>query len=313
VKKFSPEVMAFVGHMRSSGDNYSDETIQRYADWLSRVEEIIKPKTLKEFTEDNWIALNNWCIEEEFSWAYVYGLKGALKKYWLYCKINIVKQKPWFKLPKKKGYKNIEKAYNREVDKEKLVKDIEKVFATIYDYPLDKIAPNEEVAIRNKVIFILNYFCATRRGEIKRMLIEDLDFHTKKVIIRDSKGSQIVDIPVTENKFWVVMQKYLNDIGRSNGSLFVATRGKNQGKTMHKNTVSKIVKDVGFMVYGKNMWSHFLRFFRGSELGIILPPDQLQRYLRHKNITTTMKFYRSKGLIDREMMKNLKQKEGDAF
>ena len=312
------EIVKFSSYLRSSGDSYSDETIERYVDSLRRVADVTGVETFKSFSEKEWFKLNDWLAKDEAgrskSWGYNYGLKVALKKYWTYLRLNIIKNKPFFKLPKKKDYKSVEVAYKKSQVKDKLIENLEHEFKKIYsaDLTTDRPNANPKIASRNKAMFIMGYFAAARRGEVHRMLVDDLDFEGHKVVIRDTKGRQVVTIYIPEKRFWESMKEYIHHQSLSPGQpMFPNSRDPT--KPLGKVSISRVIKEVGLLVYGENVWSHFLRFFRGSELGITLPPDQLQMYLRHKDIGTTMQFYRGRGLIDREMQKNLKKKEGDSF
>lgn len=123
----------------------------------------------------------------------------------------------------------------------------------------------------------LIFFNALRVSEGIFMRGEDFDFENKLVYIRNSKGKRIDMIPMLKDA-----EEFLRTMNMPDGRLFDYT-SRDSFKTVwngarHKTNVTNTV--------------HSLRKARGTQLANLgVEPLFLQKFMRHRDIKTTLKFY----------------------
>lgn len=320
----------FTDGMTSKHSRYNEETLKQYIKYLRNLKRITDCQDLTLFDESHWKALNKFLFGKtnktmQKSISYGNGLKSALKKFWEIKHVNIAQDKPFWCLDDKAGViEDAEEADKKLEAKRDLMLQMRQDFKKIYAADLMKTrkgdidgTSTDFLAKRNKAIFCTNYYMLGRRMEVSRVRVQDLDFENKGIKVRVSKPKpDIRVIPIPEDSYWQVMKEYLAARvldGTSSEYLFYSTRSETKDKKLSPSSISLVANKIGRKVYGRHVWSHFLRYARSSVLGETLTPDELQYMGRWSDVRTPMKFYRDQGLINRSINKKLKKKAKDGM
>lgn len=124
----------------------------------------------------------------------------------------------------------------------------------------------------------LTYLCAFRKSEAVQVQSQDFDHSSKLIYIRNSKGKRTDVIPMLKD-----IEEHLSSIELPvEGKLFKFA-GADSIKTFWNTAISKL---------GHHYTFHQLRKTRGSELANMgVEPLFLQKFMRHKDIKTTLTYY----------------------
>lgn len=138
----------------------------------------------------------------------------------------------------------------------------------------------------------LAYLCALRISEAVAVEAEDFDLANNTMYVRNSKGKRIDKIPILNDIKKHIKQMDLPATGR-----IFKFASKDSIKTFWNTAVKKLNYRYTF---------HQLRKTRGSYLANKgIEPLFLQRFMRHKDIRTTLAYYVK---IDNEKMRNAMNK-----
>ena len=132
----------------------------------------------------------------------------------------------------------------------------------------------------------LTFLCALRITETIHLQVDDFDMTNNLIYIRNEKGKRTDTIPMLED-----IKNYLLQIDLPDGRIFDYA-GRDSFKTW-----SRLLKK-----FDLNYSFHSLRKARGSQLANAgVEPLFLQKFMRHKKLETTMRFYVR---IDLDKMRN---------
>ena len=131
--------------------------------------------------------------------------------------------------------------------------------------------------IRQFDLVSLLYLCALRITEGINLRGEDFDFKNKLIYLRNSKGKRIDMIPMLKD-----IEEHLSQMEIPKGKFFdYASRDSVKSIWIHAN-----------QRYGFHNTLHSLRKARGTELANSgVEPLFLQKFMRHRDFRTTLKFY----------------------
>jgi len=158
----------------------------------------------------------------------------------------------------------------------KRIKPEEKEVKTIPKKDLDKIFKYLETMPVQYKFVKLSYLAALRLGEVISIEGDDFDLKNNLMYVRNTKGKRVDKIPLVKD-----LRKYVKSI-HLNGKMF------NYKSTDSPRTFWKTMnRKLGF-----DYTHHQLRKTRATELANKgAAPLFLQKFLRHKNIATTLKYY----------------------
>ena len=143
---------------------------------------------------------------------------------------------------------------------------------------LDKLWQLEKV--KQFHIVKLTYLCALRKSEVVKAELTDFDMKNKCIYVRNQKGKRIDTIPMIKD-----VEKYLQEHWHTfnqEGKIFdyKSTEGL---KTFWNTVITSLSLDYKF---------HGLRSARISDLANAgIKPLFLQKFARHKDLRTTLKYY----------------------
>ena len=174
--------------------------------------------------------------------------------------------------------------------------------------------------LRDKVIIKMLAYCGLRRFELAKIMIEDINFETRKIQIHGKKdidrlATIFSDLLLEDLKIYI--QYLLNNSKK--GHLFPAVSSLNTQEHITPTQINRIVAQAGHKAHLsnpipelKNINPHI---FRHSCARILkdkgLSLEVIQKVLGHLSYKTTMDFYGTKSIFD--MDKELKEKVGDIF
>jgi site-specific recombinase XerD len=156
---------------------------------------------------------------------------------------------------------------------------------------LDSIDPVDELGIRDRAIFETLYLTGMRASEICHLQMNDIDFGTKEILIREGKGGKdrIVFLGTLSEKFiklWIskVRKKYLKQ--KNSSHLFLTVYGdhltRNTVKSRFRHQLLKTDLD-------KSHTTHTLRHSCATHLleaGVDL--QYVKELLGHSSVETTV-------------------------
>ena len=142
---------------------------------------------------------------------------------------------------------------------------------------------------RDKAIFALMCYNGLRVGEVAAIKMQDVSDDT--ILIRHTKGKQDALIPLVHERVRGAVQSYIKTqrkvAGRGLSDALFLTDG---GKPLSVRDIQRFIQNECTM-NGLNFHCHsFRRFFANTLKKAGVPVEDIQQCLRHKTITTTMKY-----------------------
>ena len=142
---------------------------------------------------------------------------------------------------------------------------------------------------RDKAIFSLMCYNGLRVGEIASIKIQDVS--DDAILIRHTKGKKDAVIPLVHERVRNAMQSYIkarrNVAGRGVSDVLFLTEG---GKPLSIRDIQRFIQNE-CNANGLDFHCHsFRRFFANTLKKAGVPVEDIQQCLRHKTITTTMKY-----------------------
>lgn len=164
---------------------------------------------------------------------------------------------------------------------------------------------NSTTNFRDKLIVGSLYFPALRRFEVANLDIRDIDFERNRIVIKGKFG-KISPIPVGS-----IYPQYMHDLKlfigkRNSGYVFLS----NQNRKLELSRINQLLDETAQRIGLKNpnpkkkhINPHMLRHSQARHLkDLKFPAEYIQKYLRHKNIGTTMDTY---GTLSIEEMESI--------
>lgn len=153
---------------------------------------------------------------------------------------------------------------------------------------LDGIDEEKPFGIRDKAIFELMYSSGLRAGDITNLNVEDVDFETRMVLLKEGKFSKDRVVPISKVAL-VFLKRYLLMRKRKTNVLFTGPCGSRTSVSAINLRCKKWMKESG--VYRKGMSSHSIRhstavhlLSHGADLRYV------QELLGHESIETTVTY-----------------------
>ena len=142
---------------------------------------------------------------------------------------------------------------------------------------------------RDKAIFALMCYNGLRVGEIASIKMQDVS--DDSILIRHTKGKQDAVIPLVHGRVRDALQSYIKArrkvTGRGISDVLFLTAG---GKPLGIRDIQRFIKNECEM-NGLDFHCHsFRRFFANTLKKAGVPVEDIQQCLRHKTVTTTMKY-----------------------
>ncbi len=142
---------------------------------------------------------------------------------------------------------------------------------------------------RDKAIFALMCYNGLRVGEIASIKMQDVS--DDAILIRHTKGKQDAVIPLVHGRVRDALQSYIKVRQKTAGSglsdVLFLTEG---GKPLGIRDIQRFIQNECTM-NGLDFHCHsFRRFFANTLKKAGVPIEDIQQCLRHKTITTTMKY-----------------------
>lgn len=166
----------------------------------------------------------------------------------------------------------------------------ETVLATLRDEPL-----------RNKLMLLLAYEGALRRGELLSLEIGDIAFPHGQITIRPeiakNRSGRIVFFgPVSAQLF----RSYLwqrRQLGARSGPLFVSDSNRNRGQPLSEGMWNKIVERIATRAGVPQFTTHTLRHLRLTDMARCkMDINAIALYAGHRSIETTRLYIRLSGV-----------------
>jgi integrase len=142
--------------------------------------------------------------------------------------------------------------------------------------------------LKHKTVLLMLYDGFLRRSEIQKQKIEDIDFITNNVIIRNGKGGKDREVDISDvTKLFIT---YYLDTRNDKNPYLISKDGSNK-RYLSKKTIYKIVKTAGKRIGQDNWHPHLLRH-AGATHTFKKTQDLLRisRKLGHSDIMTTMHY-----------------------
>lgn len=144
---------------------------------------------------------------------------------------------------------------------------------------------------RDRVAVLILYGCGLRVSELERLKVKDISGDFVKVHGKGGKWRSVPVPPVVkeEMEHYVknIRPKYLKEDKEDQGYLFL----NRYGTKLSARYIRKVIKRLGFVKTGKDVWPHLLRHSYATHL-IRSGADirVVQELLGHSSINTTQKY-----------------------
>jgi len=177
---------------------------------------------------------------------------------------------------------------------------------------LEKIDINTKIGLRNRTIFELIYSSGLRVSEVSKLLIKDICFEKREMLIR-GKFSKDRIVPISKMAIKYLVLYLENRVYNIDEPLFRSMR--RQG-ALKPESISNIFTDL-LIKYGmkkKELSTHSIRHASASQLlnngaGI----RHIQELLGHKNPETTVLYTHTQGDILAKIFRKYHPQEHDLF
>jgi integrase/recombinase XerD len=149
---------------------------------------------------------------------------------------------------------------------------------------LDSIDIDHGSGLRERAIFELMYSSGLRESEVSNLVIGDIDFEGRLILIRQSKWGKDRVVPVSEVAAGF-LSKYLSGRSKKEEHVFIGKFGRIRGHTIN-SLFKKILSELG--MYRKGLSAHSIRHSCATHLlshGADL--RYVQELLGHESIETT--------------------------
>lgn len=160
----------------------------------------------------------------------------------------------------------------------------------------EELTATDKIAIRDFAVISLVYACALRISECCDLELDDLDLEKKIAYIWDGKGGDgtvpIPDATIKILKEWLAIRPNW----KGNNYVFTNIKGTTRPGEVRPLTTkyynqlfNKLAKETGITLKnGKAPHPHTLRHSRAMEVyDVVQDIELVQKFLRHKNISTT--------------------------
>jgi site-specific recombinase XerD len=151
---------------------------------------------------------------------------------------------------------------------------------------LDGIDETKTFGARDKAMFELMYSSGLRVGDISHLNIEDVDFESRMILLKEGKFSKDRVVPVSRVAM-TFLKKYLEGRRRKSSILFTARMGRRLSPNAINSRCKKWLLETG--VYKKGYCAHSIRhstavhlLSNGADLRYV------QELLGHESIETTV-------------------------
>lgn len=139
---------------------------------------------------------------------------------------------------------------------------------------------------RDKAIFALMCYNGLRVGEVASIQIEDVS--KDSILIRHTKGKKDAVIPLVHKRAKEAVHSYIKARkGAASGALFLSKNGTALGVRDIQRSIQKECSEKGL---DKFHCHSFRRYFANTLKTAGIPVEDIQQCLRHKTITTTMRY-----------------------
>jgi integrase/recombinase XerD len=162
---------------------------------------------------------------------------------------------------------------------------------------LDSIDTGKGSGLRDRALFELLYSSGLRVSEATNLVIGDIDFETRLVLIRQSKWGKDRVVPISEVAAGF-LAKYLSGRKKKDERVFIGKSGRMRGQTFNV-LFKKRLSELG--MYRKGMSAHSIRHSCATHLlshGADL--RYVQELLGHESIETTT-------VYTHELVENMKR------
>lgn len=146
---------------------------------------------------------------------------------------------------------------------------------------------------RDEIIILLLYAPALRVSEMLNLRVADLDIKNETITIRGGKGydSSELDVVPCDVKVLRKVLRYAEHEKLKNKDYIIQSH---MGKTMHRSQVYRLLNNIAEKAgIQKTIGTHTMRRSRATNLlnkGYRM--ERVSRLLRHRNLTTTMRYLR---------------------
>ena len=139
---------------------------------------------------------------------------------------------------------------------------------------------------RDRAIFALMCYNGLRVGEVASIKIQDVS--PDAILIRHTKGKKDAIIPLVHERVRVSLQAYLKTRVKGVSDVLFLTK---QGKPLSIRDIQRFIQNECAMNGLDKFHCHsFRRFFANTLKKAGVPIEDIQQCLRHKTITTTIKY-----------------------
>jgi integrase len=154
----------------------------------------------------------------------------------------------------------------------------------------------EAADLRDKALLLTLLHTAGRRSEVLHLIWADVDFSQRKIRLSTCKTRD-----GSRERVWLTMTKALHQaladhrMRRHGGKEYVfvsKTTGEPYGDRKH--FVERLCERAGVRPFGY----HGIRGLSATLLAQEIPPQEVQKILRHQNLATTVRYIRSLGITD---------------
>lgn len=153
---------------------------------------------------------------------------------------------------------------------------------------LDGIDETDPLGARDKAIFELIYSSGLRTGDVSNLDVNDVDFETRMVLLKQGKFSKDRVVPISRVAL-VFLRKYLEGRRRKSNILFLGYHGIRLSAAAINVRCRKWLEQSG--VYRKGLCAHSIR--HSTAVHLLLEGADLryvQELLGHESIETTVTY-----------------------
>lgn len=169
-----------------------------------------------------------------------------------------------------------------------------------------------KVAVRDKALIYLMYYCALRVGEITDLKVEDYDFDTHTIYCRRNKNCNSNRLKIVDSKVLQSLEKHfeINILNDLNNQEYLFTN-INTYKKMTKGSVDSIIRGkenkvgIGELIGLPEEKCNSLTFRNTRAKNLVdkgLTIQELQYWLGHTRIENTLKYF----LIEKDKYVDIK-------
>lgn len=147
-----------------------------------------------------------------------------------------------------------------------------------------------KVSIRDKTLIMLMLYCGLRISEVKDLLIENIDFITRRLTVV-GKGNKVRSLPLRQDVIDAI-QNYM-DTERKNSKfcdsvyLFLSNRSSNMDRDAIARRVKRLGQQLGIRIYPHMLRHTFCTNLVKKNVNIAT----VSKLAGHSNINTTNKYY----------------------